>query len=38
MRKLVAAGEASGRLAEVMARLAHAHARNKELSDRAHGH
>lgn len=35
VRKLVAAGEASGRLPEVIARLATAEARNKELSDRA---
>jgi general secretion pathway protein F len=35
LRRLVVAGEASGRLAEVMQRLAAAHARNKELSDRA---
>ncbi len=35
MRKLVAAGEASGRLAETMGRLAEAHARTKELADRA---
>ncbi|MCE9521367.1 MAG: type II secretion system F family protein [Alphaproteobacteria bacterium] len=35
LRKLVVAGEASGRLPEVMARLSTAHARNKELSDRA---
>jgi general secretion pathway protein F len=35
MRKLVAAGEASGRLPEVISRLAAAEARNKELSDRA---
>ncbi|MFM9862304.1 MAG: type II secretion system F family protein [Micropepsaceae bacterium] len=34
VRKLVAAGEASGRLTEVTARLADAHARNKELTDR----
>lgn len=34
MRKLIAAGEASGRLPEVAARLADAHARNKELTDR----
>ncbi len=34
MRKLIAAGEASGRLAEVTARLAQAHTRNKELTDR----
>ncbi len=35
MRRLVAAGETSGRLPEVMARLAVGEARNKELSDRA---
>jgi general secretion pathway protein F len=35
MRKLVAAGEASGRLAEVMARLATSLTRTKELRDRA---
>jgi general secretion pathway protein F len=35
MRKLVAAGEASGRLGDVMTRLAAAETRNKELSDRA---
>ncbi|NOT41708.1 MAG: type II secretion system F family protein [Alphaproteobacteria bacterium] len=35
MRRLVAAGEASGRLPDVMTRLAVAEARNKELSDRA---
>lgn len=35
MRKLIAAGEASGRLPEVMTRLAGASARAKELSDRA---
>jgi general secretion pathway protein F len=35
MRKLIAAGEASGRLPEVMTRLANASARTKELSDRA---
>lgn len=35
MRKLVAAGEASGRLGEVVTRLAAAETRNKELSDRA---
>jgi len=35
MRKLVAAGEASGRLPEVISRLATAETRNKELSDRA---
>ena len=35
LRRLVVAGEASGRLPEVMARLAGVHARNKELSDRA---
>lgn len=34
MRKLVAAGEASGRLSEVTSRLAEAHARSKELTDR----
>jgi general secretion pathway protein F len=34
MRKLIAAGEASGRLPEVTGRLAEAHARNKELTDR----
>ncbi len=34
MRKLIAAGEASGRLAEVTARLSEAHARNKEMTDR----
>ena len=34
-RKLVAAGEASGRLAEVTGRLAAAEARTKELADRA---
>lgn len=35
MRKLVAAGEASGRLGDVVTRLAAAETRNKELSDRA---
>jgi general secretion pathway protein F len=35
MRRLVAAGEASGKLPDVMSRLAAAEARNKELSDRA---
>ena len=35
MRKLIAAGEASGRLPEVMGRLAEAQARSKDLSDRA---
>lgn len=34
VRKLVAAGEASGRLSDVMVRLADAHARSKELTDR----
>jgi general secretion pathway protein F len=34
-RKLVAAGEASGRLSDVIVRLATAEARNKDLSDRA---
>jgi general secretion pathway protein F len=34
MRKLIAAGESSGRLPEVAARLADAQARNKELTDR----
>lgn len=34
MRKLIGAGEASGRLAEVTARLADAHARSKDLTDR----
>ncbi len=34
LRKLVAAGEASGRLPDVMTRLATAHARNKELADK----
>lgn len=35
VRKLVAAGEASGRLGEVITRLAAAETRNKELADRA---
>ncbi|MFM9862878.1 MAG: type II secretion system F family protein [Micropepsaceae bacterium] len=35
MRRLVAAGEASGRLPDVMVRLAAAETRNKELTDRA---
>jgi len=34
LRKLVAAGEASGRLADVMTRLSVVHARSKELGDR----
>jgi len=34
LRKLIAAGEASGRLPEVMTRLATAQARNKELTDK----
>ena len=34
MRKLIAAGETSGRLPEVTARLADAHTRTKELTDR----
>ncbi|MEQ1864556.1 MAG: type II secretion system F family protein [Micropepsaceae bacterium] len=35
LRRLIVAGEASGRLPEVMKRLADAQARNKDLSDRA---
>ena len=35
LRRLITAGEASGRLSDVMTRLAVTHARNKELSDRA---
>lgn len=35
LRKLVAAGEVSGRLKDVVARLASAYARNKDLADRA---
>lgn len=34
VRKLVASGEASGRLPDVMARLAETHARSRELSDK----
>lgn len=35
LRRLIVAGEASGRLPEVTKRLAEAHARNKDLTDRA---
>lgn len=35
LRRLIVAGEASGRLPEVTKRLAEAHARNKDLADRA---